>query len=495
MTYTRDSPILGGDALTAGQLWQAFAPMTPPGETARARQALGTIAELCRQLGIDPLAACAIAWIETGEAGTGLPFRSRWWIGRNNLGNLGVTGDPAQDAASQHWTTPGDGAVALMAHLTAYAYGDRWAGVWDVNTLGNPRVWDRRFDLVLASTGGQPITTLGGLNNRWAVDAQNDYGGKLAERANRLQAAITNPPVSTPSTPAEPAEQEKPVATPQYLDYSSLSFPVEVRLIPASHTHQRTGLGMTPAYSTWHDTDNTNAGATAEMHADWMFDGCRNDRGEVTDTSWHFTVDDHKAIQHIPLNEVAWHAGDGYNGPGNRTSIAIEECVNRDRDAAKTRANAAELHALVIKELDLQGGTVNALKQHNFWSGKDCPLAIRRAGLWPAIVNKVTECIARIGGTPSYAQAHPVAKGSQVINEHQFLAPGGKTFQRDTIPAEWGDGLDNPTGPTIKKGTVITQDNISHYVQGTDGNLYLVLTGIPGVADGSRVPADAVIAQ
>lgn len=28
----------------------------------------------------------------------------------------------------------------------------------------------------------------------------------------------------------------------------------------------------------------------------------------------------------------------------------------------------------------------------------------------------------------------------------------------------------------------------------TDGNLYLVLTGVSGVADGSRVPAEAVIA-
>ena len=103
------------------------------------------------------------------------------------------------------------------------------------------------------------------------------------------------------------------------------------------------------------------------------------------------------------------------------------------------------------------------------------------------------------GGTtpapePTYAPAHPISKGSQIINDHQFLAPGGKTFQRDTIPAEWGDGKDNPTGPTIKKGTIITQDNISHYVQGTDGNLYLVLTGVEGVKDGSRVPAEAVIA-
>lgn len=282
------------------------------------------------------------------------------------------------------------------------------------------------------------------------------------------------------------------------LDYSSLSFPVEVRLIPASQTNQRTGIAMNPAYSTWHDTGNPGKGANAESHARWMALGCPDENGNPTQTGWHFTVDDGKAIQHIPLNEVAWHAGDGYNGPGNRTSIAIEECVNSDRDAAKTRRNAAELHAFLIKNLKLQGGTINALVQHNRWSGKNCPAVIRGAGLWPSVVTQAGAFLAAGGGgtpsTPTYAQAHPVAKGSQIINTHQFLAPGGKTFQRDTIPAEYGDGKDNPTGPTIKKGTAITQDNISHYVQGTDGNLYLVLTGVAGVADGSRVPADSVIA-
>lgn len=345
-------------------------------------------------------------------------------------------------------------------------------------------------------------TTIEELLYTYAPPKWNNTEGLIKAMVNDLNAWLPkwSPPAKNPSgeTPEEiPAEGDTPMATPVSLDYSSLSFPVEVRLIPASHTHQRTGIAMTPAYSTYHDTGNPNPGTDAESHADWMLDGCRNDKGEVTDTSWHFTVDDGKAIQHIPLNEVAWHAGDGYNGPGNRTSIAIEECVNSDRDAAKTRKNAAELHAFLIKALKLQGGTVNALVQHNRWSGKNCPEVIRNAGLWPSVVNQASAFLAAGGGTssqPSYAQAHPVSKGSQIINDHQFLAPGGKTFQRDTIPSEWGDGKDNPTGPTITKGTKITDDQISHYVQGTDGNLYLVLTGVSGVADGSRVPAEAVIA-
>ena len=53
--------------------------------------------------------------------------------------------------------------------------------------------------------------------------------------------------------------------------------------------------------------------------------------------SWHYTVDDHAIVQHLPDYETAYHAGDGKDGPGNATSIAVEICVNAggDFEAAK----------------------------------------------------------------------------------------------------------------------------------------------------------------
>lgn len=287
------------------------------------------------------------------------------------------------------------------------------------------------------------------------------------------------------------------MATPQRLDYSSLPFPVEVKFIPVGQTNQRTGIPMTPAWTTWHDTGNPGVGARADMHHAWMLNGCRGANGLPTKTSWHFTVDDKKAIQHIPLNEVAWHAGDG-SGPGNYTSIGIEECVNSDRNAAKTRENAAMLHALLIRELGLKGGKIDALTQHNKWSGKNCPATIRNAGLWPQVTAMVRGFIGTVPTIPPdavYVDAHPVAKGSRIINEHIFFAPGGKTVQVDVYPFEWGDATAAPTGPKIVKGTKIAQDQISHYVQGTDGNLWVVVTGLAGVKDGSRVPANALVAD
>ena len=36
-----------------------------------------------------------------------------------------------------------------------------------------------------------------------------------------------------------------------------------------------------------------------------------NNASDSTSISWHFTIDETECIQHLPLNEVAWHAGDG----------------------------------------------------------------------------------------------------------------------------------------------------------------------------------------
>lgn len=341
-------------------------------------------------------------------------------------------------------------------------------------------------------------TTIEELLYTYAPPQWNDTEGLITKMVDQLNAWLPDwsPPVTTPSTPPEPipGEQETPVTVPQYLDYSSLSFPVEVRFIPASQTMQRPGYAMAPARTTWHDTGNPGARTNAESHARWMAAGCPDANGNPTYTSWHFTVDDGRAIQHIPLNEVAWHAGDGSNGPGNRTSIAIEECVNSDRNAAKTRANAAELHAFLIRELKLQGGTVNGCVQHNYWSGKNCPEVIRNAGLWPEMQRQMT---ARLGSTPTtpvYAEAAPVAKGSQVINGYVFLAPGGKTVQADVVPVKYADKDQPATGPALKKGTKLTQDQIGHYVVGTDGALWVELVDVPGVQNGSRIPALALIA-
>ncbi len=132
--------------------------------------------------------------------------------------------------------------------------------------------------------------------------------------------------------------------------------------IPEATPHnRRPGLLLSPKYITVHSTANT--GSTARNESDWLTNPS-NDRT----ASWHICVDEHEAVEAIPLNEVAWHAGDGTGGPGNRGSIAVEICESGDR--AKTLANAAELIAELLHSLDLG---VDRLRRHWDWSKKSCP--------------------------------------------------------------------------------------------------------------------------
>ena len=101
-------------------------------------------------------------------------------------------------------------------------------------------------------------------------------------------------------------------------------------------------------------------------------------------------VDDQRVVQHLPLDEVAWHAGDGSKGPGNTSSISIEICENADGDRAKAEANAAELVAHLIRTVPSLLSFPECVVQHNRWSGKDCPRIIRhRSGGWEAFLAAV----------------------------------------------------------------------------------------------------------
>ena len=143
--------------------------------------------------------------------------------------------------------------------------------------------------------------------------------------------------------------------------------PIKVDLIKKA---KRPGYAMKPEYITIHQTGNTSKGANAKMHNSYVHNNAPN-------PSWHFTVDDKEIYQHLPLNENGWHAGDGTNGPGNRKSIAIEICVNRDGNLAKAEANAAWLAAKLIKEVGSLKPFPACMKQHYDWSRKNCPAQIR----------------------------------------------------------------------------------------------------------------------
>lgn len=143
----------------------------------------------------------------------------------------------------------------------------------------------------------------------------------------------------------------------------------------------RPGYKLKVNYITIHDTANTSTGADAKAHATYI-----KTYPDLL-ASWHFTVDDKVIYQHLPLNENGWHAGDGSNGTGNRESVGIEICENRDGDRTRAEEHAAWLTAKLLKDFNL---TIDKVKQHYNWSKKDCPRVLRKNG-WIDFLNKVQQ--------------------------------------------------------------------------------------------------------
>ncbi len=129
--------------------------------------------------------------------------------------------------------------------------------------------------------------------------------------------------------------------------------------IPISNL-RRPGIKMTPEYITIHSTANPKSAAQNER--DWLVNPTNKRQA-----SWHIAVDEKQAVEAIPLNEIAWHAGDG-RGNGNMKSIGIEICESGDR--AKTIENVVKLVAVLLKE---RGWGVDRLRRHYDWSRKNCP--------------------------------------------------------------------------------------------------------------------------
>lgn len=140
----------------------------------------------------------------------------------------------------------------------------------------------------------------------------------------------------------------------------------------------RPGVLRTVESITIHETANTSEGADAEAHSDYL-------STTSDEVSWHYTVDDHQIYRHLPDNEEAWHSGDR---EGNHSSIGIELCVNADGNFDQTMENAAKLTAFLLKEYDL---TIDDVKQHYDFNGKDCPLIIRQEGRWDEFLGMVQQ--------------------------------------------------------------------------------------------------------
>jgi N-acetylmuramoyl-L-alanine amidase len=157
---------------------------------------------------------------------------------------------------------------------------------------------------------------------------------------------------------------------------------------------------MTPRYITIHSTQNFSSQADARQHALALKGGKlrahKHSRGNrIGYLIWHFSVDDKRAVQHMPTNEQGEHAD--FSGPGNRYSIGIEMCENRGGNLQATIDRTARLTAYLMYK---HGIPLSRVVPHQHWPRqglskphKDCPHFLlnngRPGSKWKAFQRKV----------------------------------------------------------------------------------------------------------
>lgn len=179
----------------------------------------------------------------------------------------------------------------------------------------------------------------------------------------------------------------EPVATPDEDALADARVRLALRegLLPQSASN-RPGTTLRAEWVTVHNTANRGAGANAEMHRRYLL----GDDARERQVGWHFTVDDTEVVQHVPVDEVAWHAGPR----GNETSLGVEICEHAGIDQEAADDRAALLVAVLLVEGDIP---LSHVRTHRSWTGKECPrVLLQSPGGWERFLARVSEHYARL---------------------------------------------------------------------------------------------------
>ena len=118
-----------------------------------------------------------------------------------------------------------------------------------------------------------------------------------------------------------------------------------------------------------------------------------NKKRDNVSVSFHFAVDENEAVQILPLDIHAWHAGDGDGGEGNLHSVSIEICRSFCKGDDAKLYDRAEANAVILAAhlLNIYNLPTSALLMHRDWSGKHCPHRILDRNGWDDFKRRVDE--------------------------------------------------------------------------------------------------------
>lgn len=358
-TITLDTPLTGPSPLTEAQIVSGIMARNParPDFT---REVVRLVVRKCAAINLRGDVWVADAALETGN------FSSPIYRQYGNIGGLGVFDDGTNVGGS--FTTPEIAASAFVAHAMAYCYG-RALPAGEGWIRYDPR-WSAAIDRVTRLGTTTLVRHLG--NGNWATNPT--HAADLVSRYNVLFASF--------SLPTEDPDMSIPYPAP----------PLEIAITPYNNANRPKLEMASPSYITVHEVGNQSPGADEVMHKIFVHNG-----GGPAQVSFHFVVGPTRAIQLIPLDEAAWHASDGYNGTGNRDSVAIETIQIGDFNRTlwnlawlinEIATNPGRFYANRARQWDF---SINKIKQHHDWApdGKNCPEFIRNRGLWPELMRRV----------------------------------------------------------------------------------------------------------
>lgn len=176
------------------------------------------------------------------------------------------------------------------------------------------------------------------------------------------------------------------------------------------------GKAINPVIITIHNTSNPNA--TADNHKNFLVNhNKKSATGAIS--SWHFTVDNLKVVQHLDTEKEAYHSA---TTKGNTTSIGVE--VTEFTDATK-QAKAIENAKILVRHLmNVHNITLANVVTHQHWSGKNCPRVIlAQKGGFEAFKKTIPATITVNGATTVQNTAKAsTAKATNTVYKPTFLA-------------------------------------------------------------------------
>ena len=111
------------------------------------------------------------------------------------------------------------------------------------------------------------------------------------------------------------------------------------------------------------------------------------------------------------------------NRGGNNNSIGIESCVNQNTDIYYTWQKTAKLVAHLLRNNNL---SFDDVKQHHYYSGKNCPQTIRMNGFWDHFMELVKT---------EYQAIDFINEGYsfKIINHSENILPNGRVLKNEKL--------------------------------------------------------------